>query len=186
MHYYYYWFYFPSKKVRHGRRCWRPLDYLREHFNELDSIEAASSISTVTDNCSSTDSDSSEDEAWFAPRLDTKSSASASAVRRENIMLRRIIRRQDEILEEMRLRTIQIQEATAQRRAELAELRAARARREAAAAADVAAAEAGVPGQESETTTEAVDAQSDQEATTTESDGGEVTKNQEFDNNKKK
>ena len=114
MHYYYYWF-FPSKKVRHGRRCWRPLDYLTEHFNELDSIEAASSISTVTDSSSGTDTDSSsEEEAWFAPRLDLKSSASASAVRRENIMLRRIIRRQDEILEEMRLRTIQIQEATAQ------------------------------------------------------------------------
>ena len=183
MHYYYFW-YFPSwKKARQGRRCGRSF----EHCNELDCIETASSISTLTGSSSGTDSDTStEEEAWFAPRLNPKLSASVSAARRENIMLRRIIRRQDEILEEMRLRIIQIREATEQRRAELAELRAARARREAAAAADAAAAEAGAPGQEIETTTEAVDAQSDQDATTTESDGGEVIKDQEFDNNKKK
>ena len=182
MHYYYFW-YFPSwKKARQGRRCGRSF----EHCNELDCIETASSISTLTGSSSGSESDTStEEEAWFAPRLNPKLSASVSAARRENIMLRRIIRRQDEILEEMRLRIIQIREATEQRRAELAELRAARARREAAAAADAAAAEADAPGQEVETTTEAADAQRDQDATTTETDGSEVSKDPEFDNNKK-
>ena len=41
------------------------------------------------------------------------------------------------------------------------------------------------PGQEVETTTEAADAQRDQDATTTETDGSEVLKDPEFDNNKK-
>ena len=182
MHFYYFW-YFPSwKKARQGRRCGRSF----EHCNELDCIETASSISTLTGSSSGTDSDTStEEEAWFAPRLNPKLSASVSAARRENIMLRRIIRRQDEILEEMRLRIIQIREATEQRRAELAELRAARARREAAAAAGMAAAEAEAPGQDVETSTEAEEAQREQDATTTETDGKEDLKDPEFDNNKK-
>ena len=50
---------------------------------------------------------------------------------------------------------------------------------------ETAAAEADAPGQEVETTTEAADAQRDQDATTTETDGSEVLKDPEFDNNKK-
>ena len=42
-----------------------------------------------------------------------------------------------------------------------------------------------VCNEEIETTTEAVDAQSDQDATTTETDGKEDLKDPEFDNNKK-
>ena len=149
MHFYYYFWYFPSwKKARQERRCGRSF----EQCNDPDCVETASSISTITVSSSGSDSDTStEDEAWFRPRLNPKMSASASAARRENIMLLRIVRRQEEVLEEMRLRIIQIREATEQRRAELAELRAARARREAAAAADAAAAEAEAPGQEVET-----------------------------------
>ena len=208
MHFYYFW-YFPSwKKARQGRRCGRSF----EHCNELDCIETASSISTITVSSSGSDSDTStEEEAWFTPRLNPKLSASVSAARRENIMLLRIVRRQEEVLEEMRLRIIQIREATEQRRAELAELRAARARREAAAAANMAAAEAEAPGQdveppieaeeaapaadmaaamaeapeqEVETSTETEEAQRLQDATT-ETDGKEDLKDTEFDNNKK-
>ena len=114
-----------------------------------------------------------------------KADASADSIRHENIILRRIIRRQDEVLEEMRLRTLQIQEATAQRRAELEQLRAARARRE-AAAAEAAAAEANVSGHV-DGTTEAVEAQNVQDAESIEADdgdGGEAKKGQEFNNAK--
>ena len=117
------------------------------------------------------------------PPLDLKADASADSIRHENIVLRRIIRCQDEVLEEMRLRTLQIQEATAQRRAELQQLRAKRARREAAAAA-AAAAEANTPGH-GDGTSEAADAQNGQDAESVEAgDGGEAKKGQEFNNTK--
>ena len=46
---YYYWFYFPSKKGRSGRRHWRPLGDLAEYNNDLTNVEAASSSGTETD-----------------------------------------------------------------------------------------------------------------------------------------
>ena len=47
--YYYYWFYFPSKKGRRGRRQWRPLCNLAEYINDLTNVEAASNSGTETD-----------------------------------------------------------------------------------------------------------------------------------------
>ena len=120
------------------------------------------------------------------PPLDLKADASSDAIRQDIRDLRRIIRRQDEVLEEMRLRTLQIQEATAQRRAELQQLRAARARRE-AAAAEAAAAEASTSSHENGST-EAADAQNAQNVQDAESvevgDGVEDKKGQEFNNTK--
>ena len=209
MSFYYYFFYFPSwKKVRRERRCGGSF----EDCDLSDCAETASTISTITvsDNDPGSDS-SSDDELWYRPRLNPKMSATASAARREIIVSLRIIRRQERVLEEMRLRTIQIREATEQRRQELAELRAARARREAAAAANMAAVQSEEPGQDVEppkeaeeaapvadmaaamaeepeqqveTSTETEEAQRLQEATT-ETDGKEDLKDAEFDNNKK-
>ena len=177
--YYYYWFYFPSKKGRRGRRLWRPLCNLAEYINDLTNVEAASNSGTETDS-------SGEEETWgghVPPPLDLKADASADAIRQDIRDLRRIIRRQDEVLEEMRLRTLQIQEATAQRRAELQQLRAARARRE-AAAAEAAAAEASTSNHENGST-EAADAQNVQDAESVEvGAGGKAKEGQEFDNTK--
>ena len=151
---------------------------MAEYINGITDVEAASN--------SDTESDSSVEEATWGglapPPLDLKADASSDAIRQDIRDLRRIIRRQDEVLEEMRLRTLQIQEATAQRRAELQQLRAARARRE-AAAAEAAAAEA-ASNQEGGST-EAAEAQNVQDAESVEvGDGGEAKEGQEFDNTK--
>ena len=152
---------------------------MAEYINGITEVEAASN------NISDTESDSSVEEATWGglapPPLDLKADASSDAIRQDIRDLRRIIRRQDEVLEEMRLRTLQIREATAQRRAELEQLRAARARRE-AAAAEAAAAEASASNQEGGST-EAAEAQDIQDAELVEvDDGGEAKEGQEFDN----
>ena len=116
----------PPKKGRRGLRDGRPLGDLAENNNDSDNDEAANSSneeddssneeavsSGSEDDASSHDDPIEEVNGGFAPPLDLKADARLDSLRRDNMVLREIVRRQDQVLEEMAERTRQIQAATA-------------------------------------------------------------------------